>query len=151
MRIACLLAFSLLATTACGEEATFAYPPNGDFGLNVLERERTSVDVEIPYSFRLEASKNAEFTAVMTLLTQIPARNQSDPGVWMFNQSVPATWAITTFDWETGVQRFVAIPIERVAPGVSDVTMTFVGTGSARVDYFEDKDAEPVFSKQVDW
>jgi hypothetical protein len=150
--------FAFLA--ACGDssadpdpEPQFIFPDMGEAGVNVLAPSVTVAEPGVIYSFRVEGPEDPIFEVVMTLLTPVPVDNVIGPpdGIWIYQHPQFTTWAVTTFDFDTGVQRFVAVPIDQIEPGVSDLRMQFTGTGAARFDYFENGAETPSRSKQLDW
>jgi hypothetical protein len=149
-----LVATTVAYTWACGDsEQSFRYPPEGNYGPNVLDPSLTVADETTDYSFRAEGPEDPDLEIILTLESPIPPKPSAGlpDGIWIYNMDTNNTWAVTLFDWEAGTQRFVATPVDKLEPGVSDLSFGFLGSGSLRVDYHENGAKEPTRTKHIDW
>jgi len=68
--------------------------------------------------------------------------------IWYFGaNSVSLDWAITNYDWATGVQEFTS---RHAGHGDLDL-FGFMGSGSATLEYFESDSPEPTRTKEIAW
>jgi hypothetical protein len=149
-----LVTATVACTSACGDsKQSFRYPPEGNYGPNVLDPSLTLADETTDYSFRAEGPEDPDLELILTLESPIPPKPPPGPvdGVWIYAMDTNNTWAVTLFDWEAGFQRFVATPVDKLEPGVSDMPFGFLGSGTLRVDYYENGAKQATRTKRIDW
>jgi hypothetical protein len=138
--------------TSCNDDGLFSgnddeisinYPDSGVFGVNILRSDSTEVRgtnpnnpySSFPYSFRAELSEGASLEVIMT---------STASSIWSFEISSEEGWIVD--DLLTHKQRFIAY-----GPNISELEMTFYGSGSAELEIFENGSETPTRVKTIAW
>jgi hypothetical protein len=88
-------------------------------------------------------------TAVKIRITNHSSNDPMNPSsIWWFGaNSISLDWDITPYDWEKGVQEFTS-----KHTGHGDLeSFGFMGSGSAKVEYFETGSDTAVRTKEITW
>jgi hypothetical protein len=127
---------------SCG---SVAYASNGFYGPNVLYSGNNIFvnNANSPqYDFLAEVAPGASVTIKMT---GTAGDFRPVPGADGWGSS-DSNWLTTTFDFTTGEQTF-----KTRNPYTSEARMVFLGTGKARIDYFECGSSTPTRTKTIAW
>jgi hypothetical protein len=131
----------LVMLTAC-DRKTISYPDQGHYGVNVLNTGTSTVYDPSAYSLHALLGKKSSLRVVMTNTT-VP---MSD-ALWFYSLGSDENLIVSVYDDVSGVQTFESVE------GASeiDLSMSFGGTGSAKIELYENGAAEPTRTKNIIW
>lgn len=123
------------------------FPISGHHGQNLLSDQtdeiRVSNELGLPaqYSLRAEVPEGKSVRVVMTNLNESLL-----DGSWVYTPASQQGWGMPPFDL---LQRQQVLFADGQV--VTDLLMIFLGSGSMRVEVFEDGALVPMFTKTIDW
>jgi hypothetical protein len=112
----------------------FEYPSKGQYGINILDLEKTVYAGSVS-SLAAKLAKNTKLRIKITAL---------NGGLWYYLVGSDKNWYISPFDYSTHTQEFTAIESGKAC----DLNIQF-HTGKYRIDYFEMEQANPTRTKTI--
>jgi len=131
MKSLLLLIFISLFLFSCKKRIIIKYPENGNYGLNVLAKEKIVYPSD---SYSFAANLNKKTSVKIRIINNLG-------GPWFISVGSEENWAVSEYN---GTQTFTS-----VNEGLNcDLNIQFF-SGEYVIEYFENKDSSPSFTKMI--
>lgn len=118
------------------------YPANGHYGINILDASTTTFYLAPDYSLHAELPIG---TSVLIVFTNTSSNVLSE--LWWYQPSTNVNLIVSQYNETTGVQSF-----ESEAGALEiDLSMSFMGSGTATVDVYENGATVKSRTKLINW
>jgi hypothetical protein len=134
-------AICLIMIAGC-KKNIIEYPPQGNYGLNILDPTNLSFEQGTQYSLHAKLSKHNNLKIIFD-------NNSADvtSSIWFIEGDSEVNYIVSDYEDVTGEQVF-----ESFEGSIEvDASISFSGTGTAKIEIYENTSSTPTSSKTITW